>query len=225
MLDLSWCVATAEVLAQDRALLAEVDAALRRGVQRAGPHLVCRPGCTPCCIGPFDITPLDAVRLRSGLRALRSIDAARAERLQGRARDAWRRLEGDFPGSAGDARLDDDDEARERFFRRHAGEPCPALDSTSGWCELYAFRPLSCRTFGLPVRTAGIVLGPCSLGFRTAQPAEIVDATVEPDPDDREGSLLASLAATGVKGDTVVAAVLAAAEEGARWEPCPRPQP
>lgn len=216
MPDLSWCAATAEVLEQDRALLAEVDAALTRGARLAGPHLVCRPGCTPCCIGPFDITSLDAARLRSGLRALHAANPARAGALEGRARDAWRRLETDFPGDAGHATLDDDDEAREAFFRRHAEEPCPALDPASGRCELYAFRPLSCRTFGLPVRTAGIELPPCELCFRAAGPAEIVGATVEPDPDDREGRLLAVLAAAGVRGDTVVAAVLAAAEEEAR---------
>lgn len=201
------------VLEEDRALVAEVDAALERGAQRAGPHLVCRPGCTPCCVGPFDITPLDAARLRAGLEVLLSDDPARGEALSARARIAWERLAADFPGDAERGRLAEDDGAREAFFARHSEEPCPALDPASGRCALYASRPLSCRTFGLPVRSGGLELPPCELCFGAAGPAEVAAATVEPDPGDREGRLLA---AAGVRGDTVVVAVLAAVKEEAR---------
>jgi len=211
--DLSWCEVANGVLAEDRAMLREVDAALARGARRAGRHLVCRPGCTLCCIGPFDITVLDAARLRAGLAALRARDGGKAAAVQRRARAAWARLAGGFPGDAGRGRLADDDGAREAFFARHAAEPCPALDRGTGRCELYAHRPLSCRTFGLPVRSGGVELPPCELCFCGAAPEEIAAATVEPDPGDREGRLLAVLAAAGVEGDTIVAAVLAAAEE------------
>lgn len=204
------------VLDEDRVLLAEVDAALARGARRAGPHLVCRPGCTPCCVGPFDITSLDAARLRAGLEVLLSDDPARGEALSARARVAWKRLVADLPGDAERGLLKEDEGARESFFARHAEEPCPALDPASGRCDLYASRPLSCRTFGLPVRSGGITLPPCELCFRAAGPAEVAASTVEPDPDDREGRLLAVLAAAGVRGDTVVAAVLAAVKEEAR---------
>lgn len=213
MPDFSWCRPLADVLAQDRALLAEVDAALAEGARRASAHLACRPGCTPCCVGPFDITPLDAARLWAGNEALLSIDAARWGALSARARRAWGCLAADFPGDPDRGRLDEDEGAREAFFARHAEEPCPALDPASGWCDLYAYRPLSCRTFGLPVRSGRVELPPCELCFRSAGPAEVSAAIVEPDHGDREGQLLAMLAARGAEGDTVVAAVLAAEEE------------
>ena len=30
--------------------------------------------------------------------------------------------------------------------------PCPALDPETGGCDLYAARPITCRTFGLTLR-------------------------------------------------------------------------
>jgi hypothetical protein len=44
-----------------------VDAALAEAARRSGSWLVCRPGCTQCCHGPFEISQLDAHRLRKGL--------------------------------------------------------------------------------------------------------------------------------------------------------------
>ncbi len=49
-------------------LIQIVDAALASAVARSGPHLVCRPGCSQCCHGVFQITALDAQRLRKRLR-------------------------------------------------------------------------------------------------------------------------------------------------------------
>lgn len=212
MAETTRCGVPAAVLAGDRALLRELDAALARAARRLGPRLACRPGCTPCCIGPFDITPLDALRLRAGLAALRSRDAARAEAVVHRARGSWGRLARDFPGDAGQGRLGEDEGAREAFFARHAQEPCPALDPATGRCDLYPARPLSCRTFGPPVRCGGTVLPPCELCFLAASPTEVAAAAVEADPSDREGRLLAALAGAGEAGDTVVAAVLAGEE-------------
>jgi hypothetical protein len=49
-----------------------------------------------------------------------------------------------------------------RTLRRLIRNPtCPALDPGSGACVLYDWRPLSCRTFGPPVRVAREDLPPC----------------------------------------------------------------
>jgi hypothetical protein len=75
---------------------------------------------------------------------------------------------------------------------------------------LYAFRPLSCRTYGVPLRCGAEVLPPCPLNFIAARAVEVAAATAEVDPDDREGVLLAAVAACdGSAGDTTVAAALA----------------
>ncbi len=104
-------------------------------------------------MGPFPIGPLDAERLREGLAGLESRDAERAARIRDRAR-AW--VEADE-------------------------EPCPALDPDSGTCDLYAARPLTCRTFGPPVRCASGGLAICQLCFDGASEEEIERCVVELD--------------------------------------------
>lgn len=53
-----------------------VDAAMSDAVRRGGDWIACRPGCTTCCLGPFDITTTDAERLRRGLEQLDTPAAA-----------------------------------------------------------------------------------------------------------------------------------------------------
>jgi Fe-S-cluster containining protein len=166
----------------DQALILAVDAALAEAARKSGPWLVCRPGCTQCCISPFPITPLDAHRLRRGLAELEARDPQRAARIRQRAAAA---------------RNEDD-------------EPCPALDPESGLCELYAARPMICRTFGPAVRCASGALGICELCFQGASDAEIAACEVDIDPDDLEPALLKELEQiTGARDDTLVASALA----------------
>jgi len=56
----------------DHVLIQIVDSALADVTHRSGEWLVCRPGCTQCCIGAFPINQLDAMRLRRGLAELES---------------------------------------------------------------------------------------------------------------------------------------------------------
>lgn len=191
----------------DHALVAAVDTALAAGALRAGAWLACRVGCTECCVGPFPIGPLDALRLQRGLRLLESAAPARAAALRARAVAATAQLRSDFPGDRDSGRLGDDEAAEERFCSAHAGLPCPALDPLTGACELYAARPLACRTFGLPVRLSGADLPPCRLCFAGATPAQVEACRVEPDPLGLEAALLSRLPV----GDTVIAFALALA--------------
>jgi Fe-S-cluster containining protein len=199
--------------AADAELTRSFDSRLAAAVRRAGPHVTCRRGCTPCCIGVFDITALDARRLRRGLAVLRAERPQMAAGVAARAAAQWAAQREAFPGvptSAGV--LADGDEGRERFFSAFAEVPCPALDPRTGGCLLYAFRPLSCRSYGVPLRYGAEVLPPCPLNFTTATAAEVAAATAEVDPDDREGALLASvMGLCATSGDTTVAAALAIA--------------
>ncbi len=72
----------------DALFLRTLDGRLGVAARLAGDRLACRPGCTPCCIGPFPITPLDAARLADGLRELERRDSERAARVAERARAA-----------------------------------------------------------------------------------------------------------------------------------------
>lgn len=169
---------------------------------RAGDRLACRPGCTECCHGPFPINVLDARRLQAGLALL---DPERAAAVVERARQQLPVLRPGFPGDPGPGLLDDGEDADE-YFSRHASLPCPALDPGTGCCDLYKHRPLSCRTFGPPVRIGEADLPPCRLCFAGASPEEIDACRVEPDPHGVEDRLVARFDAGE---ETLIAFVLA----------------
>lgn len=191
----------------DVALIQIVDAALVEAAQKSGPWLVCRLGCTQCCMGPFAITQLDARRLRQGLVKLESSDPARAERVRERARQAVARISHGFPGDRVTGLLAEDGP---EFPDSMDEEPCPALDPETGGCDLYAARPITCRTFGPPVRCGEESVGVCELCFQGASDAEIAACKVESDPDGLELRLLEELNhMTGARGETIVAFALA----------------
>ncbi len=198
--------------ARDRDLIQIMDAALAEASQRAGSWLVCRPGCTQCCIGPFPISQLDAVRLRAGLDELEVSDSARAARVRARAEDAVHRLRAGFPGDPTTGILREDDEAQAAFDGFADEEPCPALDPETGTCDLYAYRPMTCREFGPPVRVEGAGssgLSVCELCFQGATPDEVAACEMVPDPDGLEAQLIAELDADGHPGQTIVAFAVA----------------
>jgi Fe-S-cluster containining protein len=189
----------------DRRLLQVIDEAMAEATRRAGDRLVCRPGCTGCCHGPFPINGLDAARLRRGLEDLAARDPERAAALVERARALLPVLASGFPGDPTTGILADDDPADE-YFERHAPLPCPVLDPQTGRCELYAHRPLSCRTFGPPVRIGATDLPPCDLCFQGAGPGEVDACRLEPDPDGVEDRLVRRFNA---EEETLIAFVLA----------------
>jgi Fe-S-cluster containining protein len=149
------------------ALVRIVDAALAQAVSVSGARLACRPGCCECCMGPFPISDLDAQRLRRGLAELEAADPPRAGQVRERARAA--------------TGADD--------------EPCPALDPSTGLCDLYAARPITCRVFGPPMRTNGGPVGLCELCFVGASDEEIAACATEipelPDLDAPEETTVA----------------------------------
>jgi len=73
---------------RDKELVQIVDAALLDTQWRSGDWLICKPGCTPCCIGVFAIDQLDVLRLQQGLVQLDASDPQRASRVRQRAREA-----------------------------------------------------------------------------------------------------------------------------------------
>ena len=191
--------------AADGALIQIVDAALAEAARRSGQWLVCRPGCTQCCVGVFAINQLDVVRLQQGLAELEETDAARAERIRLRARASIERLSAEFPGDAKTGVLDEGPEAEERFAEFANDEVCPVLDPETGLCDLYDARPMTCRTFGPPVRSDG-GLGVCELCFHGATDEQIAACEMVVDPDDVEAKLLGRVEKTrGPRGQTIVA--------------------
>ena len=193
----------------DQKLIQIVDAALADVARRSGDWLVCRPGCTQCCIGVFPINQLDAFRLRRGLTDLAKRAPKRAVAVRSRARDAVARLADDFPGDPVTGVLDEGEEAEQLFADFANDESCPALDPATGNCELYESRPMTCRVFGPPAQSED-GLGVCELCYHDASEAEIAACEMKPDPDNLEGALLKKLEeGTGAHGNTIIAYCLA----------------
>jgi Fe-S-cluster containining protein len=193
----------------DQKLVQIVDAALADAARRSGDWLACRPGCTQCCVGVFAINQLDASRLKRGLTKLEKDYPERAAAVKVRARESWARLSPEFAGNKATGILSEDELAAEKFDEYGNDEPCPALDPVTGLCELYEFRPMTCRVFGPPVRSEE-GLGVCELCFHGASDDEIAACEMVPDPDDLESRLVkhAERAARRA-GDTIIAFSLA----------------
>jgi Fe-S-cluster containining protein len=101
--------------------------------------------------------------------------------------------------------LGESDVDAERFEEFANEAACPALDPVTGRCDVYAWRPMTCRVFGPPVRMGeGDALGHCELCFVGATPAEVA-ACEMPVPHELEARLTDDI---GAKGQTVVAFAL-----------------
>ena len=179
--------------ARDSELVQIVDAALVDAARRAGPFLACRIGCTQCCHGAFAINALDAERLRVGIAERRATDPALATEIERRAR-AWLAEHGPhFPGDLETGVLGTSTADQVRFDDFANDAPCPALDPATGRCDVYPWRPMTCRVFGPPVRalddSGAEGIGHCELCFIGATPEQVA-ACEMPVPHDLESELL-----------------------------------
>ena len=135
-----------------------------RWFERAGSALLgqlpCRPGCHRCCIGSFPVTLLDREEIQRGLRTL---PARQRLRICETAAAQTQQIEQHFPQLTRNKFLDHrpDDEI-DRIVEQCGTLPCPALE-TDGTCGLYAYRPLTCRSMGIPTEDAGVVQGACDI--------------------------------------------------------------
>jgi Fe-S-cluster containining protein len=74
--------------------------------------------------------------------------------------------------------------SRAQRFRDGDDEPCPVLDPSAGTCELYAWRPVTCRVFGPPMRYGGANVSICALCFQGATDEEIAACAVDLDMEE-----------------------------------------
>ena len=178
----------------DRELVQIMDAAFADAAHRAGVWLVCRSGCTQCCHGAFAINELDAQRIAAGMETLRTENPVLASDVQRRAR-IWLDEHGStFPGNPKTGHLGNSEAERARFDDYANQAPCPALNPVTGHCDIYQWRPMTCRIFGPPVRVEPDTpdtnaLAHCELCFEGATTAEIA-ACEMPVPHDLEQTLL-----------------------------------
>jgi Fe-S-cluster containining protein len=195
--------------AGDNQLVQILDAALSDTARRSGDWLVCKPGCTQCCVGVFAIHQLDVARLQEGLHLLNKKDPERAQLVRERARESVARLADGFPGDPITGMLDCSEEAAAQFEDFANDEPCPALDPATGLCDVYQSRPVTCRVFGPPVRSEQ-GLGVCELCYHGATEEQIAACEMPVDPNGLEAKLLQEFEqSSGTRGHTLVAFALA----------------
>jgi Fe-S-cluster containining protein len=193
----------------DSRLVQIVDAALADTARRSGDWLVCKPGCSQCCVGVFAIHQLDAARLQQGLEELIDSEPERVQSIRERARRSVERLTPGFPGDPAAGLLDLSEEAQARFEDFANDEPCAALDPATGLCDLYLSRPMTCRIFGPPVRSEQ-GLGVCELCYHGATEEQIAACEMPVDPEGSEAALLQEFEqSSGRQGRTLVAFALA----------------
>jgi Fe-S-cluster containining protein len=127
--------------------------------------LPCRHGCSHCCIGLFPVTILDRQEIQRGLQSL-SDDHRQA--ITQKASEQVAALTGTAPQLASTPFIDGwPDEAVDRIITQFEAVPCPALGQDGG-CGVYDFRPLVCRSMGIPPDDGIRVTGACAV--QTAVP-------------------------------------------------------
>jgi Fe-S-cluster containining protein len=189
----------------DSFLVQIMTSAFADAAQRAGERLVCKQGCTQCCHGSFAVNPLDALRLRAGMDMLRATEPALAAEVEHRAQMWIVEHEAGFPGDFQTGILGTSQFDQERFENFANEAPCPALDPETGRCDVYTWRPMTCRVFGPPVRMGdGGALAHCELCFKGASEKEVAAAEMTV-PFDIESELLEEIPS---KDSTVVAFAL-----------------
>ena len=187
-----------------------LDAALASTTARSGDWLACKPGCHQCCVGVFPISQFDAENLRAALAAA---DPTTATHIRTRAAAARRRLTTNFPGNPTTGLLFTEDHHEAAFDDFANDEPCPVLDPTTGTCDLYAARPIQCRTFGPPLRNEDDGLAVCELCFIGAPENEVARCEMDQSWRPLEDTLIAAAEQrTGLEGPTLIAFALSQPE-------------
>lgn len=158
-----------ELLKRYQDLLAEVDAWFNDCVALFPRQISCHRGCSACCRGLFEISLLDAALLKQGFLTLDPV--VRSECLvKAQARvDELQTLWPEFRPPYILNQLPHDD-----WQEMPEGDPtpCPLL-SPIGACQVYAWRPLTCRLHGLPnIDLTGESFSDewCTLNFRDQDP-------------------------------------------------------
>lgn len=132
-------------------LVAASDAAFERVKQVHAECVKCREGCADCCHAVFDLTLIEALyindRFKQKFKGITKTEleekANRADRLMAKIK---RRAQNDLLAGRPEAEILAD-LARERVR-------CPLLN-TKDLCDLYDYRPLTCRFYGIPTAIGG----------------------------------------------------------------------
>lgn len=127
----------------------QVDGLFQKVAGDFAAEVKCRQGCSDCCHALFDITLVEALHLNANFLDLSEVvrneilfAADKADRRANMLKKKASRDAGDRPHEEILTGV-----ARERLR-------CPLLDEEDR-CRLYAFRPITCRVYGIPLEIGG----------------------------------------------------------------------
>jgi Fe-S-cluster containining protein len=139
-----------------RDILEKADEHFREVAKTQPEQLQCN-GCSLCCYGLFEIGTGDIPILAEGLSQLHP----------GRRKAIIKRAV-EIVASGHPNLREASVQEKDAFFHRTSDARCPNV-SEEGRCIVYEYRPLVCRTFGVPLRQSDRYVGDvCDLNFNDA---------------------------------------------------------
>lgn len=191
----AYWVPNAKQIERLKSAFSAADEAWSRSDRRTVPgEVACRAGCFGCCVGLFEISLPEAALVRAGVADLPTAEredvVRRSSRIAGETAST-------FPGDAAAGLLDPDrtEAADDAYFEVVADRACPMLELPSGRCRIYAWRPITCRSFGFAWARAGeLIHPPCSLNLPGGSLARHLETAIDLDDLDEAGALDRELA-------------------------------
>jgi Fe-S-cluster containining protein len=133
------------------ALVEQVDEVFKKVQEEYGDCVTCKMGCSDCCHALFDLTLIEALYIKSKFDAVFKADAGekileRANRADRKVHKLKRVAQKEY----------EDGKPQEDILAEMAAQRirCPLLDDENQ-CELYPFRPITCRLYGIPTAIGG----------------------------------------------------------------------
>ncbi len=133
------------------AIVARAEAVFAQMKHEYPEEVRCRPGCSDCCFALFDLTLIEALYLNYHFN--QKMDGKKKAQLVERANAADRkayRIKKRAYRSVQEGK-DEADVLREVAMERIR---CPLLNEKN-LCELYDYRPIACRVYGIPTAIGG----------------------------------------------------------------------
>ena len=131
------------------AVTEQIDGLFRKVSEDFSAEVQCRQGCSDCCYALFDITLVEALYLNKKFSALdeavRNKVLIAADKADRQAYVLKKKISRDAESQPHTEILTD--VAKERIR-------CPLLDQDDH-CILYAYRPITCRVYGIPLEIGG----------------------------------------------------------------------
>jgi Fe-S-cluster containining protein len=132
-------------------LVAQADQVFER-IKKEYPACVnCKKGCTDCCYALFDLTLIEALYLNQKFKAAFGADAEMMEKANKADRAIFRIKKRAYK----EVQENNKDEVAVLYEMGRERIRCPLLNERE-MCALYAFRPITCRLYGIPTAIQGL---------------------------------------------------------------------